>query len=51
MVKLLTCCLVFLSAAMAAPDQGVIDEENQSNVATAELTLKSATLPRRKIGR
>lgn len=31
-------------------DQGVIDEE-QPKVSSAEITLKSATLPRRKIGR
>lgn len=51
MVKFLTYCLVFLLAAMGAPEQGVIDEENQSKVSAADVTLKSATLPRRKIGR
>lgn len=37
--------------AIVPHEQGVIDEEHSPKVSTAEITLKSATLPRRKIGR
>lgn len=36
---------------MAASEQVAVDDEQPPKVSTAEITLKSATLPRRKIGR
>lgn len=43
--------LFLLIVYFSTGEQGVIDEENPTKVSTAEITLKSATLPRRKIGR